>query len=219
MECFCDSGVPVHDTNLWDMAEEYNASQLNPTCPCKLMAPRNRSWAQKQLDEHYEMQRELEVERQLMLEAKVKQQKEKEAKESKPGNWYLITLTQPETDKTVKRRLECCKKVLVSKQVKAEQWAYSIELTEKGTPHIHIALFTYAYPEFRVISKFNDGHRVDVTREKMNVKKYIIKSETKPTPENLAEWGMETWFFCSENYSGPRPEDAPAEVQVQATSP
>lgn len=210
MECFCDSGIQVHDTNLWDMAEEMAISKFgmrHPPCPCKLMAPRNRSWAQRQLDEHHEMLREQEAERARIAESRQARAREEEDKSSKPGNWYLITLTQPEQDKTVSRRLECCGKVLKSKQVKAEQWCYSIELTQKGTPHIHIAVFTYAYPEFRVISKFNDGHHVDVLREKFNVRNYVVKEETKPTAEQLAEWGLETWFFCSENYSGPRPEN------------
>lgn len=208
MECYCDSGIQVHDTNLWDLSEELASSVSgHPPCPCKLMAPRNRSWAQRQLDELHDLQRQREVELLVVSQKQESLVKAKEVQESKPGNWYLITLTQPENDKTVKRRLECCKKVLVSKQIKPEQWAYSVELTEKGTPHIHIALFTYSYPEFRVISKFNDGHRVDVTREKMNVKKYIIKDESKPTAEQLAEWGLETWFFCSDNYSGPKPEN------------
>jgi len=129
----------------------------------------------------------------------------------KPGNWYLITLTQPELDKTVDKRIMAAKKVLRSKQVSPEQWCYSIELTAKGTPHIHIALFTYKYPEFRTIKSFNDGHQVDITREKFNVRNYVVKNETKPSTAMLATWGLDTWFFCSPNYSGPKPiQESPA---------
>lgn len=125
--------------------------------------------------------------------------------EERPGNWYLVTLTQPDTDKTVKDRIKAANKIIKSKQVSPEQWCYSLELTAKGTPHVHIALFTYKYPEYRVINKFNDGHRVDIQREKYNVKNYVVKNETKPSPELLATWGLDSWFFCSNNYSGPRP--------------
>lgn len=124
----------------------------------------------------------------------------------RPGNWYLITLTQPDTDKTVAKRILAAQKVINSKQVSPEQWCYSIELTAKGIPHVHIALFTYKYPEFRIINKFNDGHGVNIQREKFNVRNYVVKNETKPTPEMLATWGLDTWFFSSPNYSGPRPE-------------
>lgn len=126
---------------------------------------------------------------------------------SRPGNWYMITLTQPDNDKTVESRIKSAKKILKSKQVQPEQWCYSIELTAKGTPHIHIALFTYKYPEYRFISKFNDGHRIDIQREKFNVKNYVVKNDTKPTSEQIADWGLTSWFYCSDNYSGPRPSD------------
>lgn len=212
MECYCGSGKQVYNEKLWDIAEGVSSSHpARPMCPCQLLAPGRMSWAERQLLEHEEMVRIHAIEEEQLRIVREVERKAKERAEAKPGNWYLITLTQPESDKSVSRRIECCKKVLVSKQVKAEQWAYSIELTERGTPHIHIALFTYAYPEFRVISKFNDGHRVDVTREKMNVRNYIVKNETKPTPEQLAEWGLDNWFFCSENYSGTRPENPVAE--------
>lgn len=126
--------------------------------------------------------------------------------DNRSGNWYLVTLTQPDTDKSVLKRLQAAKKVLRSKQVSPEQWCYSIELTAKGTPHIHIALFTYKYPEYRIIKSFNDGHNVDIQREKFNVRNYVVKDETKPTPEMLATWGLEGWFFSSVNYSGPLPD-------------
>lgn len=125
--------------------------------------------------------------------------------DDRPGNWYLITLTQPDTDKTVDKRILSAKKVLRSKQVSPEQWCYSIELTAKGTPHIHIAVFTYKYPEYRFIRNFNDGYEVDIRREKFNVRNYVVKDETKPSSAMLATWGLDTWFFCSPNYTGPRP--------------
>lgn len=135
------------------------------------------------------------------------QERERKSVESTAGNWYLITLTQPEVDKTVDARIKAANKIIKSKQVMPEQWCYSLELTEKGTPHIHIALFTYKYPEYRFINKFNDGHIVNIRREKFNVKNYVVKNDTKPTEEQLRAWNLNTWFYCSDNYSGPRPNE------------
>lgn len=218
MECFCDSGIQVHDTNLWDMAEEYNCSSINPTCPCKLMAPRNRSWAQRQLDELYEMQRIHQIERQQLEERiaseKKKVEQAKEKKENQPGAWHFWTFTQPDTEpKEPKRMLKAVSKCLKSKQINAEQWAYSIELTQQGVPHIHLRLFCSGYVDYRVPVGFNNGYGVKTLREKTvtGSSKYIIKEETKPSPEKLAEWGLDSWFFKSENYSGPLPEtDGPS---------
>jgi len=136
------------------------------------------------------------------------------AGDDRPGNWYLITLTQPDLDKTIDKRILAAKKIIRSKQVAPEQWCYSIELTQKGTPHVHIALFTYKYPEFRIIKSFNDGYGVDIQREKYNIRNYVVKDETKPSPAHLATWGLEGWFYCSDNYSGPRPgvPDSPTRV-------
>lgn len=121
------------------------------------------------------------------------------------GHWYFITLTQPATEKTPEKLLKNMKKILRSKQVEPEQWAYSLELHQNGTPHIHAMIFTYRYLEKRVISGFNGGYRVDCQRERFNCKAYIVKDETKPTKQQLQEWNLNDWFFCSDNYSGSRP--------------
>lgn len=131
--------------------------------------------------------------------------------EDRPGNWYLITLTQPDIDKTIEKRIKAAKRVIKSKQVSPEQWCYSIEFTAKGTPHVHIALFTYKYPEYRIIKGFNDGYGVDIQREKFNVKNYVVKNETKPSEEWLKANALDSWFFCSTNYSGPRPQTTPSQ--------
>lgn len=126
--------------------------------------------------------------------------------EERPGRWYFITFTQPDTDKSVEGLIKSTRKVLKSKMVSPHQWCYSLELTEKGTPHSHIRLFTDKYPEYKKIGAFNRGHRYEVQHEKMSCGNYIIKEESKPTPELLATWGLDSWFFCSENYGGPRPD-------------
>lgn len=134
--------------------------------------------------------------------------------EDRPGRWYFITFTQPDTDKSVEGLIKSTRKVLKSKMVSPHQWCYSLELTEKGTPHSHIRLFTDKYPEYKKIGAFNRGHRYEVQHEKMSCGNYIIKEESKPTPELLATWGLDSWFFCSENYGGPRP--APRIVELNS---
>lgn len=136
--------------------------------------------------------------------------------EEKPGRWYFITFTQPDTDKTVEGLIKSTRKVLKSKMVSPEQWCYSLELTAKGTPHSHIRLFTDKYPEYKKIGAFNRGYRYEVQHEKMFVGNYIIKAESKPTPELLATWGLDSWFFCSDNYSGPRPDPDIVELKSPA---
>lgn len=136
--------------------------------------------------------------------------------EDRPGRWYFITFTQPDTDKTVEGLIKSTRKVLKSKMVSPHQWCYSLELTEKGTPHSHIRLFTDKYPEYKKIGAFNRGYRYEVQHEKMSCGNYIIKEESKPTPELLATWGLDSWFFCSDNYSGPRPGPAIVELNSPA---
>lgn len=136
--------------------------------------------------------------------------------EEKPGRWYFITFTQPDTDKTVEGLIKSTRKVLKSKMVSPTQWCYSLELTAKGTPHSHIRLFTDKYPEYKKIGAFNRGYRFDVQHEKMFTGNYIVKEESKPTPELLATWGLDSWFFCSDNYVGPRPDPDLVEIKSPA---
>jgi len=126
------------------------------------------------------------------------------------SRWYFITYTQPETDKTPKRILKSAQRCVKSKAIAATQWAYSLELTEKGTPHVHIRLNTSKYPDYKKgIGAFNDGYRFEVQMERDDrggANSYIVKDDTKPTPEWLEKHGLSTWFWCSEHYAGKRPD-------------
>lgn len=134
--------------------------------------------------------------------------KKKEEKLDSVGRWYFITFTRPDTQKDPAAVIKSTQRLLKSKQVSAVQWCYSLELTEAGTPHTHIRLFSNKYFDYKKVGNFNDGFRYDVQQEKMSCAKYIIKDESKPDPKWLQANGLTDYFVCSENYSGPRPGDS-----------
>lgn len=120
------------------------------------------------------------------------------------GRWYMITFTQPDTDKNPTDLLLRTMKVIKSKMVSPVQWCYSLELTEKGTPHTHIRLWTEKYFDYKKVGAFNKGYRFDIQPEKFATGNYVIKEESKPTNEWLASHGLSQYFWCSDNYSGPK---------------
>jgi len=128
----------------------------------------------------------------------------------KEDRWYFITLTQPDTSKDWTRLEKTVRRVLGSKQVAPEEWAYCKEWTESKTPHIHIRLRTYKYIDYRVIRKFNDNYRADVQLEKLGCYDYIADA-TKSHPPGL-------WFFKSDNYTGPVPVINIAGTDIQCPS-
>ena len=109
---------------------------------------------------------------------------------------YLITLTQPDIDKSWDRLLVATQRILNSKQVNPIEWAYCLELTKKDTPHVHIRLRTSKYVEKRVMEAFNDDFIVHVLLERTGSQDYISDLKKAHPPGQ--------WFFCSENYSGPK---------------
>jgi len=114
------------------------------------------------------------------------------------GRWYFITFTQPDTDKDPTRLLKATSKVINSKQVSAIHWCYSLELTESGTPHTHIRLFTNKYFDYKKIANFNGGFRSEVTKEKWNVSKYVLKKDIND--EYLATHDLNQWYWNSNDY-------------------
>lgn len=120
------------------------------------------------------------------------------------GRWYLITFTQPDTIKDPHDLLKRTQKVIRSKQVSAIQWCYSLELTEKGTPHTHIRLFTNKYFDYKKVGNFNSGYRYDIQVEKFSCAMYVVKDQSKPSMEWLLENDLDKYFWASENYVGPR---------------
>lgn len=135
----------------------------------------------------------------------------------KSGRWYAITFTRPESDKSPEGLIKSVTRLLRSKQVSAEQWCYSLELTVKQTPHAHVYLFSNKYFDYKKAGAFNDGHRYDIQVAKFgeSYANYLNKPESKPTGSWLALHGLEGWFFCSENYSGPRPTLGPAGLEAR----
>lgn len=121
------------------------------------------------------------------------------------ARWYFITFTTPDTVRSPELILKNVRKVIKSKQVSPISWCYSLELTAKGTPHAHIALYTEKYFDYKNIKKFNvspEGAQwvSDIQQEKWDVKKYVLKERTKPSAEWLVEHGLETAVFYSDNF-------------------
>jgi len=137
----------------------------------------------------------------------------KEKDEGVASRWYFITYTEHDTVKDPTRVLKSAQRCIKSKAVAATQWAYSLELTQTGTPHVHIVLNTEKYPDYKkCIGAFNDGFRYDVQMDKGGAAAYVVKKETKPSPAWLASKGLDNWFFSSSNYSGPRPDEIDPDI-------
>jgi len=112
--------------------------------------------------------------------------------------WYFITLTQPDVDKRWDRFDKVIPKILRSKQIAPLEYMYAKELTQKDTPHVHFRLKTNKYIDKRVITKFNDKYIVDVQIERGGCYNYLTDDKKKHPDMD--------WFFCSDNYGGPRVE-------------
>ena len=141
----------------------------------------------------------------------------KAAAEDVSARWYFITLTSPDTVRTPFAILINTCKILKSKMLAPISWCYCLELTEKGTPHSHIAVYTEKYPEYKKIGKFNASPegaqwRYDIQQEKWNVKNYIQKVRSKPTSEWLASYGLESAVFYSDNF----PEELKSQADVDS---
>lgn len=101
--------------------------------------------------------------------------------------WYEITITQPDTDKSPKRLCSVFERIVNSKSVGALQYKGVLELTESGTPHIHILIGTSLSPTAfirkRDLEKLNDGFRVsrDKVRKVLNFQTYLDKDLKCPT--------------------------------------
>lgn len=124
------------------------------------------------------------------------------------GRWYAATFTRPDTERSPAGVLKSTQRLLKSKQISALQWCYSLELTASGTPHSHIYFFSNKYFDYKKAGAFNDGFRYDIQPARFgeSYANYLAKMESKPTLAWLLSYGLEGWFWSSENYSGPRPE-------------
>lgn len=185
-----------------ELYSRFGAFVLGDMCVCEAIAAFRSNKMMLEFEREFkEYARRREVEAELALD----RARRKEEKLESAGRWYFITFTRHESERDPSNVLKSTMRLIRSKQVSPIQWCYSLELTEKGTPHTHIRLFTNKYFDYKKVGNFNDGFRYDVQKEKMNCANYIVKQESKPDENYLKNYGLENYFFCSENYTGPKP--------------
>jgi len=196
--------IPVWDEWLDRLSREGVGHILPLFCPCR---PPNMTQS-RLMEETIQLARDARVERERFYEARSNRRQITPApgveKDSAPGRWYLITFTQPDTLTDPKDLLKRTLKVIKSKMVSPNQWCYSLELTEKGTPHTHIRLHTDKYFDYKKVGNFNAGYRYDVQVEKFSTADYVVKEDSKPSEEWLARHGLTQFVWYSDNYSGPK---------------
>ena len=115
------------------------------------------------------------------------------------GRWYFMTITQPDVNKDLMRMKLVTEKIIASKQTEPIEWAYCLELTKSGTPHSHIRLKSPHYVNNSKIQKLNDNYITECVLEKRGCYNYVSDFKKAHPPGQ--------WFYCSDNYSGPKPED------------
>lgn len=183
----------------------YGSSNLWDTCICLADERYNSRFYRKTLDAQLvdDKLANIEMER---VALKTQEVVRKQVKECDDSRWYLITFTNKPTEFDPLDLLKRTKKVISSKQVSPIQWAYSLEIQPgTGTPHTHILIESNKYFDYTKVKNFNGGRVADIRKEKWNIKNYIIKDETKPSKEYLEKYGINQWFWCSDDYAGPKP--------------
>lgn len=199
--------------------------RLHDLCPC--MAANPPAVLQRCCDEDLIFHQDEEFERQRF---QARSKPKKKTPDQRDGTrWYFITLTQPPTaNKTFEQLIKNTNNILSSRMVAPIEWVYSLEYQTNGSPHIHLRLQTSLYLDYGKIAKFNNNGvrgsdrqywRAEIEPEKWTSANYVVKEETKPTLRQLKDEGLDTWFFCSENYSGPRPENIFSSPDIQDGSP
>jgi len=191
----------------WErMRERYGVSNMWDTCLCLGEERYNSSFYIKTLEHQMREQKvaQIELERaELKVADRVQRDKVKEVEDSR---WYLITFTNKPTEMDPSDLLKRTMKVVKSKQVAPLQWSFALEIQPNtGAPHTHIVLESNKYFDYNKIKNFNGGRVADVQKERWDIKKYPVKDETKPSKEWLSNYGLTQWFWCSDDYAGPRP--------------
>jgi len=184
---------------------------LNPkTCPVSIIDIRE---MEARL---YEAQ-QLRYEEELRLAAEIKPpaKSEEDRTEGKEPRWYFGTFTQPDTDQDPHLILKNTAKLIKSKMVDPIEWCYSLELTQKGTPHTHYAFLTRKYPDYKKIHKFNcsklkilQRSQTEPARNAEHAIRYVQKTETKPTGSWLLDNGLNQTVWLS---------DGCPQIQLEAT--
>jgi len=205
-----DKLITARAVDCWDrLKDRYGWSNMWDTCLCLAEERYNSCFYVKTLEAQKaeDLITGIEIERaQIKVQNTLMKQKAKEVKESR---WYLITFTNKPTEMNPSELIKRTLKVVNSKMVSPIQWSYAIEIQPgTGAPHTHIVLESNKYFDYDKVKAFNDGRVADVEKERWNVKKYPVKDETKPSKEWLDKYGLSHWFFCSDDYAGPRPGDS-----------
>lgn len=204
-----DKLITTRAVDCWErLRERYGLCNMWDTCLCLAEDRYNSAFYIKTLDDQLkeDMVNRIELER---AELKVATQAQKlKVKEVEDSRWYLITFTNKPTELDPTDLIKRTLKVVNSKQVSPIQWSYALEIQPgTGAPHTHIVLESNKYFDYNKIKNFNGGRIADVQKERWDVKKYPVKDETKPSKEWLSKYGLLTWFWCSDNYKGPTPNE------------
>lgn len=214
----CPHGTPITDAHynaFEDLYETYGKwSDVAALCPCMALNPPGfwlRRW-KEQLEE----ERISRIEDEMWRVRYEERKKTPAPSVQKKSKWLFCTLTQPVDYGTdCSQILQNATRIIESAMVSPTEWCYSLELTEKGIPHIHMSVLPgKQYLDWGKIAKLNTNGlrgadkvywRAEIEKDRGHAKKYVVKAESKPNQEYLDAHGLESWFWCSENYSGPRP--------------
>lgn len=214
----CRHGVPLSDEhyNAYEqLFERYGRwNDVAALCPCLALKPP--AWFTRSWEDQLELERVTRIEEENW-KARYEERKKSpdQGVRSQISPWIFATLTQPDDVEGCDQLLNNVANMLKSKQVSPIEWCYSLELTDKGTPHVHMDFrSSLKYLDYGKIAKLNNNGvrgegrkfwRTDIQKDRGSAQSYIIKPKSKPSKEWLEDHGLDTWFFCSENYSGVRP--------------
>lgn len=200
--------LPEWDEWAAKMATEQCSHHMPLFCGCRPPS----AFQRRYMTETIQLAKDSRIEKERFYEARLNAQKKPpgksegtDGKDESAGRWYFITFTQPDTIKEPHDLLKRTMKVIKSKMVSPVQWCYSLELTEKGIPHTHIRLFTEKYFDYKKVGAFNKGYRFDIQCEKFTTGEYVAKGAI--SAEYLRFYSLKQWFWFSDNYVGPRPEN------------
>jgi hypothetical protein len=150
------------------------------------------------------------LERVQSLPKKPRIKSEEDRTEGTEPRWYFGTFTQPDTNTEPHEILKNTAKLIKSKMVSPIEWCYSLELQQSGTPHTHYAFLTHKYPEYKKIHAFNcskqkilQRSRTEPARNAEHAIRYVLKTDTKPDANWLAEHNLSQTEWLSDNCPQP----------------
>lgn len=119
--------------------------------------------------------------------------------------YYFITLTMKPTDRW-QHMFNAMHSILDSKMYKIDKYTCTWELTEVGTPHIHMFIrVTDKTPKKRDLVKFNDGNHVDMKRvpasDSARILQYMKKQDNDPKLINFLRENNLTKYIEKKNGS------------------